>query len=319
MDQAHAKNTRGVYSVGVNKFFQFNAYISVDYCRIISPANRFLLFVVYLSHICNLKHSTIKVYAAAVRNWHIRNGLTDPALVKGIKNPSLSLLMRGIKRNQALQGNRERHPLTIEKLGLVLKAANWLGLSFAASLELKAALLIGFWGFMRSAEFCSHDDGTSCLKNKNVTVHVLADGTEYLMLLLTSTKTNQFKPTPVYIYANNSSLCAVRAVKLYNKLVIRQFCDPEGPFLSTGVLVLTAKKFNALFKLVVGKAGLDKTKFSAHSLRSGAATTAANSGVAPYLIKQLGRWKSDCYNIYIKEPVTATKGAQSSMVDGGRV
>ena len=41
---------------------------------------------------------------------------------------------------------------------------------------------------------------------------------------------------------------------------------------------------------------------SSHSLRIGAASTAAAAGCPKYLIKSLGRWSSDCFRRYIRVP-----------------
>ena len=50
-------------------------------------------------------------------------------------------------------------------------------------------------------------------------------------------------------------------------------------------------------------AGLDAHAFSGHSLRIGAATTAAAAGLPDWLIKAMGRWKSDAYLRYVRTPV----------------
>ena len=44
------------------------------------------------------------------------------------------------------------------------------------------------------------------------------------------------------------------------------------------------------------------SKYSGHSFRIGAATTAASVGVEDSLIKTLGRWESSAYLLYVRVP-----------------
>ena len=49
-------------------------------------------------------------------------------------------------------------------------------------------------------------------------------------------------------------------------------------------------------------AHIDHEAYSGHSFRIGAATMAAQAGLPAYMIKMLGQWTSDAYQIYVRMP-----------------
>ena len=53
-------------------------------------------------------------------------------------------------------------------------------------------------------------------------------------------------------------------------------------------------------KAVMAAAGRDPSRYGAHSLRIGGATAAFADGVSPQLIRLMGRWSSDVYEIYCR-------------------
>ena len=53
---------------------------------------------------------------------------------------------------------------------------------------------------------------------------------------------------------------------------------------------------------MLGSSGVEASKYSGHSFRIGAATTAASAGIEDSLIKTLGRWESTAYLLYIRVP-----------------
>ncbi|CAF4701634.1 unnamed protein product, partial [Rotaria socialis] len=62
---------------------------------------------------------------------------------------------------------------------------------------------------------------------------------------------------------------------------------------------LTRTEFVKRLREVISSFGINSSFYSGHSLRIGAASTAAKAGLPIYLIKILGRWSSEAYRRYI--------------------
>ena len=63
---------------------------------------------------------------------------------------------------------------------------------------------------------------------------------------------------------------------------------------------LTRTVFVVKLKAALTHLGFDSNKYSGHSFRIGAATSCNSILVHDDMIKTLRRWKSDCYNRYIR-------------------
>ena len=62
----------------------------------------------------------------------------------------------------------------------------------------------------------------------------------------------------------------------------------------------TVREVRDEVKRLMGMLGLDPALFGAHSLRIGGATAALAAGVSPQLIRLMGRWSSDVYELYCR-------------------
>ena len=101
----------------------------------------------------------------------------------------------------------------------------------------------------------------------------------------------------VYLSRTNNDLCPVgAAVAAY--LAVRG--RSAGPFfkLSSG-LPLSREVLVSRLKAALCPSGFEVGKYSGHSFRIGAATTATAVGIEDSLIKTLGRWKSAAYLLYV--------------------
>jgi hypothetical protein len=73
------------------------------------------------------------------------------------------------------------------------------------------------------------------------------------------------------------------------------FIDPRGNTLRRSYLV-------SAIKILISMTGRAPADYSGHSLRAGAATTGAELGFEQWEIQLLGRWSSDAYTLYIRNP-----------------
>ena len=64
--------------------------------------------------------------------------------------------------------------------------------------------------------------------------------------------------------------------------------------------------------------GFNAAKYAGHSYRIAAASTAAEVNLPSWLIKSLGRWSSDCYERYIKTPISTLSGVSARLANACR-
>ena len=73
----------------------------------------------------------------------------------------------------------------------------------------------------------------------------------------------------------------------------------------------TVAQVRDMVKSCMEAAGQPPERYGAHSLRIGGATAALAAGVSPQLIRLMGRWSSDIYELYCRQ-------SRESALDVGR-
>ena len=71
----------------------------------------------------------------------------------------------------------------------------------------------------------------------------------------------------------------------------------------------------AMVRALMASVGEVPTEYGAHSMRIGGATAALAAGVDPSIIKVMGRWDSEVYEIYTRATVQAAATASSLIAD----
>ena len=101
---------------------------------------------------------------------------------------------------------------------------------------------------------------------------------------------------------SGSKICAFCTMNTYLGYRVRSAKVTAGdPLFISGQKVVSAKMVNGYIKSSVKALGWDPSGYSAHSVRAGAATTAALKGFKDWELKKLGGWSSTAYMGYIRE------------------
>ena len=149
--------------------------------------------------------------------------------------------------------------------------------------------------FFRCAEVVVPSDSTFDEASHLAAGDVRTSDPHYLQVNIKASKTDPFhQGVFVYLGRTNVDVCPVAAVLAY--MVIRGpapdpfFRFEDGKYLTRGCFV-------AAVRAALKQSSIDDSKYSGHSFRIGAATTAAHQGLPDSLIKTLGCWESSAYTL----------------------
>ena len=231
------------------------------------------------------KFGALDAASSAIRYGHIIAGMPNP-----MDDPFLKSVLEGAKRivgKGTLKNQKE--PLTTE----IIKSAvdfyrhstNLLHYRFIV------VCLIGFSGFLRISELLE--------------IHVgdLTFDETSLRIIIPKSKNDQVREGHlVFIYRSGSPYCPVTWLQTYlamTKLdqhqsshIICRLAKTRTSHNAIGHRPLSDVTVRDNFKSLIAPLCTEGQSFSLHSLRSGGASTAINSGVSERLIGKHGRWKS---------------------------
>ena len=240
-----------------------------------------------------LHHSSIKVYLSAIRSLHIDQGFPD-----SLENClQLQHLLRGIKRHQG-STFPQRQPVTAHLMRFIQRS---LDTHNSEHVMLWAACCLGFFGFLRAEEFTVNSTFDPSI---HLTVQDLQIDAEVnpssLRVCIKSSKTDPLRQECfIYLGRGQAPLCPISAILAY--LHLRGLSS--GPlFIDIHGRPLTRSRLSSCIQSVLQGAVISG-QFSGHSFRIGAATTAEQCGIPDHLIKTMGRWTSDAYQLYVRTPV----------------
>ncbi len=237
--------------------------------------------------------SSINLHISALSYVHKINNWVDP---------TVSFIISKLKEGCRRLDHRidSRLPVTPQILVRLIQVLPSVCKSNFESSLFKAAFLLAFFGFLRVGELAVATKRSDC--SRIISVSDVYIKTFCMDIRIRYSKTDQ-RGNAVMLTIERSSnrqLCPVEAMLHY--LQIRS--SMLGPlFIHFNREPLTTFQFNHVLKQAIRVVGLAPENFSAHSFRIGAATAAAMHGANEEKIKELGRWKSASYKLYIRPQI----------------
>ena len=232
----------------------------------------------YLTHLSsNCKFSTLRRRIASISVIHRMKGHYIDT-----KHPLIIENLLGIKRSKG-SNQKAKKPILINDLKLIIKAINESNEKYTKKLRNKTVVLIGFSGGFRRSELISiqYED-----------VEFVSEGVK---IFIKRSKTDQSGEgmTKAIPYFDNEEFCPVKTLNLW---------ITQSNIKSGRIFKISDKSVALIIKKYAGLAGLESEKYSGHSLRSGFATSTAESGAEERAIMAMtGHKTTQMVRRYIQE------------------
>ena len=270
-------------------------------------------------------HRNILKYASETRGWVHKNTQPPIELGLGAKAGRIRAIMQGYARDVPQPPKLERVGVTPRNLAVALERRK-------SSLAWWACLTVALQGLARGCEVALMDGEEFELEQHmvpaDVTISRSTCGTRIARLRMRKRKDLQMlrgKHAEV-VLAGGAADAHFDVVELLEQWLAERkrlgipegrplFCHSERPWLG-----FTVREVRDYVKELMGLIGLDPRLYGAHSLRIGGATAALAAGVPPSLIRLMGRWSSDIYEIYcrmsLQSAVSVGQAISAAMVSG---
>jgi hypothetical protein len=247
-------------------------------------------------------------------------------MVPGYSMPRLKKLQRGMDETIEVPPRRPRRPMRTQ----VLRDAQVKALSGGSRLEanMRACTSTGFCGLLRAAEMAlqpgetftpsrhlTRDDVLFCqggvwLRFSELRVGQPVEAARVMMRPCKKLRYRAGKTVPVVLY-DGTVLSPVQDL-------LHLFRVDGVPSHLEGVTPLFRRQRNEAFtttfvrtvvRYLVSAVGLEPSLYGGHSLRIGGATAALAAGLSASVIRVMGRWDSDVFELYARASADGARRA----------
>ena len=253
-----------------------------------------LLYIAWLNR-KGLAPGSFNVHLSGIRNLHIINNHSH----EHIRSDRVKLALRSIALNAPAPVQKD--PIDFKLLTLFWPAVK----SSVNSVMWQALLSLAFFGGLRGAEYTQNKSSGKYPIIQSVTFSKSGKVVNYKVQ---SSKTVQHGFTSV-LGCSDNEICAPCTMSRYirARLKVEQVLDTSWLFVDIDGKPISKAAVDRYLKSLAQGHSLDPSKYSTHSLRAGAATSAASAGCKEYEIQAIGGWKSQTYTRYIRNTKEITR------------
>tara|TARA_X000001036_G_scaffold421604_1_gene443643 strand:+ start:679 stop:1596 length:918 start_codon:yes stop_codon:yes gene_type:complete len=268
-----SQNTLRAYQSDYN---DFSLFCSINGFKAMPTQPKIL--ALYITHLSSFsKYSTLKRRLASISILHKTKGHYIDT-----KHPVIMENLMGIKRING-SNQKGKKPLLINDLKVLIKAIDQSKENDKRKIRDKALILIGFSGGFRRSELVDIDFEDIDFVPEGVKIFVKRSKTD-------QSGEGMTKAIP---YFDSENYCPVKTLKKWIEI---------NDFQEGRIFNISDKSVALIIKKYANHAGLDSHKYAGHSLRSGFATSTAESGAEERSIMAMtGHKSTEMVRRYIKE------------------
>jgi len=277
--------------------------IDSTYCWTKQPRGLGNTYATVLSKLCHLswRHRLDRGYAVSLHQGH-------------------NMALQGMRRLS--KGPTARAPATIPILRAVRSCCN---LSSTHERVLWGAAIVGYFFLLRSAEYLHAESGISdniltyddvkCKDARGCESQRETAVVEVCVRLKGSKTDQEGRQVELALQRSGSSwLCPVRATLMLSQHGRECGIPPFRPLCSVSRnRVIRASELTKKLQQAATTVGVDPKRMGTHSLRSGGASAMMEAGVDGLVLRQFGRWKSDCVSRYTRLTSDTTRTLSARM------
>ncbi|XP_078528899.1 integrase/recombinase xerD homolog [Lissotriton helveticus] len=223
--------------------------------------------------------------------------------LKGFDDPTKGFVLRAALKGWAKEeGKKQDHrsPIDFKTLKILMDHLPLVCYSDSESALFRVTFSLAFFGAFCISELVARSKGDK--SSRALLVKDISLGTQQVSLRVRRSKTDQVGRGQFITLNRMEGLSSYCPVTLWAGYIREREGVNGDNYLLTHKdgSPVTLYQFKRVLAATVQAAGLQGCHYTTHSFRIGAATTAFQEGMSASAIKQIGRWQSDRYRVYIR-------------------